>query len=173
MADNLRNADPYLLKGSVCQVECIVMDDEEDTEEDILFINLGYTSTSSQTDLQYFSGYQPNIPGVPIFYCGQPAPGTATTQCFIPHLADACVGTDPPGMCSAQHQGTRPPDWSSASVLAALSTRHQEDVTVKREMIAVVKEGEHKCLFIDAKNVEIIISSRTLLSTGSHNAKFC
>ncbi|XP_050701626.1 zinc finger protein 814-like [Eriocheir sinensis] len=142
MAEGLSSTEPYLLKDGVCQVECIVVNEDEDAEEDILFINLGYTSTSSQTDSQYFSACQPHIPGVPIFYCGQPAPGTATTQCFIPHVADACVGNDPPGTCSVQHQGTRPPSRPSPSVSAALSARRHSDVTAKTEMVLVVKKEE-------------------------------
>lgn len=150
MADGLSHANPYLRKDGVCQVECIVVDDGDDAEEDILFINLGYTSASSQTDYQYFSACQPNIPGVPIFYCGQPSPGTATTQCFIPHLADACVGTGPADTCSVQHQETPPPDRPSPSVSAAMSTCRYGDVAVKTEVMLVPKEsgGKYFCIIL-------------------------
>lgn len=148
MAEGLSSTEPYLLKDGVCQVECIVVNEDEDAEEDILFINLGYTSTSSQTDSQYFSACQPHIPGVPIFYCGQPAPGTATTQCFIPHLADACVGNDTPGTCSIQHQGTHPPARPSTCVSATPSARHCGDITAKTEKLLEIKKGEYMCLLI-------------------------
>lgn len=146
MADRNNCADLYLLKDSVCQVECIVVDDGEDAEEDILFINLGYTSASTQTDSQFCNDYQPNIPGVPIFYCGQPSPGTVSTQCFIPHRADVCIGTDPPGTCSFLYQGTRPPDRSSSYSSAALPASHHSDVTARTEIMLVEKEGEDKLM---------------------------
>ena len=88
-----QEGDPCLPGDSEWQVECIVVEEGEDVEEDVLFISVGHASVASQTDSEYFDACQPNIPGVPIFYCGQPSPGTATTQCLIPHLTDACVGT--------------------------------------------------------------------------------
>lgn len=148
MADTQSSVDPHFHKDGVCQVECIVVDDGNDAEEDILFINSRYTSVSSQTDSQYFSTYQPSIPGVPIFYCGQPSPGVATTQCFIPHLEDACVGTDPSDTCTVQHQRTHPPGKPTSSVSAAQSTTSHSDIAVKREIMLETEESGSKCLCI-------------------------
>lgn len=144
MAATLHHGNQYFLKDSVCQVECIIVDDREDNEEDILFINVGCSSVSTQTESQDFDTPQPNIPGVPIFYCGQPSPGIATTQCLIPHLSDACVGPDSPGACSDHHRRQHPPDKPAASSFVISPTTSYGDVAVKTEVIPVTQEGEHK-----------------------------
>ena len=136
------------LKDSVCQVEAIIVDDVEDVEEDILFINVGYSSVSSQTDPQYFDACQVYIPGVPIFYCGQPSPGTATTQCLIPHLTDACVGTDTSRVCSPQQPTPSlphnpPPPASSTGVHPKSSV---DDAGVNTESVAMTRNGKYKCI---------------------------
>lgn len=143
MAGSLDHGDQYLLKDSECKVECIIVDDREDNEEDILFINVGCSSVSSQTEPEYFDTFQLNIPGVPILYCGQPSPGIATTQCLIPHLADACVGTDSSWTCSVQ-QRTRLPDKPATSSTAIPPTSSFDDVAVKTEIVRVTKKGEHR-----------------------------
>lgn len=148
MADGLACEVLSLLKDGGCQVECIVVDDEEDAEEDVLFINSGYTSASTQTDSRYFNAYQPNTPGVPIFFCGQPSPGTATTQCCIPQLVSVCVGTDPLGTCPAQQQGTHLPARPSTSVSGTLSASCHTEVTPKIELVLSGNEGGHVCFFI-------------------------
>ncbi|MPC30480.1 Zinc finger protein 316 [Portunus trituberculatus] len=106
MSSSMQQRDQYLPRDGEWKVECIIVDDEEDVEVDVLFVSVGHVSVASQTDSEYFDACQPDIPGVPIFYCGQPSPGTATTQCLIPYLTDACVGTDTPGTHFAQSQGT-------------------------------------------------------------------
>ncbi|KAK8390718.1 hypothetical protein O3P69_010433 [Scylla paramamosain] len=132
MSGSMQQVDQCLPRDGMCQVEFIIVEDGEDVEEDVLFISVGHTSVASQTDSAYFDALQPNIPGVPIFYCGQPSPGTATTQCLIPHLTDACVGTastqylmphltdacigtDTPGTCFVQSRGTCPPHKPATS----------------------------------------------------------
>ncbi|KAG0715554.1 Zinc finger protein 568 [Chionoecetes opilio] len=144
MAGSSRPGDQYLLAGGVCKVECIIVDDRKDNEEDTLFVSVGRSSVASQTEPQYFNTSRWNIPGVPIFYCGQPSPGTATTQCYIPHAVDACVGTDPTGPCSAPNQGTHRLHQPPTSTTAVPSTKNVDGDVVKTEVVKVSRHVSAK-----------------------------
>lgn len=73
--------------------ECIVLVDNRESEEEVLYINSNACSIACQTDPSYLlqCSYNP-LCNIPIFFCALPFPGEATTQCTIPVKVDVGVG---------------------------------------------------------------------------------
>ncbi|KAG7169702.1 zinc finger protein 665-like [Homarus americanus] len=84
-----------LVKKGIAGGECILFVDDEESEEEILFINSDKCSVPCQTDPAFFAVPTcPSVINIPILFCAQPTPTSATTQCNIPILIDVGVGTN-------------------------------------------------------------------------------
>ncbi|XP_042857573.1 zinc finger protein 225-like isoform X2 [Penaeus japonicus] len=75
--------------------ECIVLVDNRESEEEVLYINSNVCSIACQTDPSCLVTYPHNpLCSIPVFFCALPYPGEATTQCTIPWKVDIGVGTN-------------------------------------------------------------------------------
>ncbi|KAK4326160.1 hypothetical protein Pmani_003285 [Petrolisthes manimaculis] len=124
MATKVETTRPLIVVEETTVGECAIFNDCEDNEEKVLYINSDkQCSTSCQTDVLWGDAGDGLLgASVPILFCVQLGPNSASTQCFIPAMVSVGVGTqtDYPGACPNPHPDkyNHPyPDNGKASVL--------------------------------------------------------